>query len=260
VGDRQLITSFKGVGHDYRLGERDLSVLDDITFDVMATDRIAIVGPSGAGKSTILKVALGLIQPTRGEVAFGSGGETALRRSIVFQDPTLMPWLTALENVKLPLRIAGRTGDLDAIASEALEAVGLGEFLGYRPAQLSGGMQSRVALARALAVEPDLMLLDEPFSNLDEATSEELVVDLSRFIDQNHAAVIMITHSLTQAVFMADRVMVLSPRPGRIFREVSFPSRQARTPDRLLDPEFYEQVRTVRQVLREALHADSKTV
>lgn len=253
-----MIMSFVAVGHQYRIGGRELRVLDNVTFEVSVGERIAIVGPSGAGKSTIMKAALGLIQPTSGEVHFGTSAEQIIRRAVVFQDPTLLPWLTAAENVKLPLEIEERTSDPDILVDASLQMVGLTQFRDFRPAQLSGGMQSRVALARALVTQPDVMILDEPFSNLDEATSEAMVIELSRLVDQNRAAVVMITHSLSQAVFMADRILVLSPRPGQIFRQIDISARRPRTGDLFQDSAFHEQVNMVRQVLREAIHADNK--
>ena len=174
---------------------------------------VALVGPSGCGKSTALRLLAGLEQPTRGEVVRAPGrGET----SVVFQSPTLMPWASALANVALPLDLAGvRPGEAKERAAAALARVGLDEASRLKPAQLSGGMAMRVSLARALVTRPKLLLLDEPFAALDEITRRHLADDMLRLWAESRPAIVFVTHNVEEAVYMASRVVVMSPGPGR---------------------------------------------
>jgi NitT/TauT family transport system ATP-binding protein len=178
---------------------------------------VALVGPSGCGKSTALRLLAGLEQPTRGRVERLAGhGET----SVVFQAPTLMPWACTLDNVALPLRLAGmaRT-EASAQAGAALIQVRLGGSEAVKPAQLSGGMAMRASLARALVTRPKLLLLDEPFAALDEITRRDLALDIHRLWDGQRPAIVFVTHNVEEAVFMAARVMVMTPGPGRLKSE-----------------------------------------
>jgi NitT/TauT family transport system ATP-binding protein len=174
---------------------------------------VALVGPSGCGKSTALRLLAGLERPARGEVLRTAGrGET----SVVFQAPTLMPWATALANVALPLELAGvRKAEAKARAAEALSRVGLAAASNLKPAQLSGGMAMRVSLARALVTEPKLLLLDEPFAALDEITRRKLADDVLQLWTGTRPAIVFVTHNVEEAVYMAARVVVMSPGPGR---------------------------------------------
>jgi NitT/TauT family transport system ATP-binding protein len=179
---------------------------------------VALVGPSGSGKSTALRLLAGLEEPTRGTVQRTlERGET----SLVFQAPTLMPWATALANVALPLELAGaHRAAARASAAQALDAVGLGDAQSAKPAQLSGGMAMRTALARALVSNPKLLLLDEPFAALDEITRRALADDVHRLWAQSRPAVVFVTHSVEEAVYMASRVLALSRGPGRLAGEI----------------------------------------
>jgi NitT/TauT family transport system ATP-binding protein len=179
---------------------------------------VALVGPSGCGKSTALRLLAGLEQPTRGKVErLAARGET----SVVFQAPTLMPWATAQDNVALPLRLAGvdRT-EAEIQARAALAQVRLQRSETAKPAQLSGGMAMRASLARALVTRPRLLLLDEPFAALDEITRRDLAVDIHRLWAERKPAIVFVTHNVEEAVFMASRVIVMTPSPGRLKSEM----------------------------------------
>jgi NitT/TauT family transport system ATP-binding protein len=193
-------------GRGKALGPFDLTVQDG--------EIVALVGPSGCGKSTALRLLAGLEQPTRGEVTRTPGrGET----SVVFQSPTLMPWASALANAALPLELAG-IGKSEARrrARASLDRVGLGGAADAKPAQLSGGMAMRVAVARALVTSPKLLLMDEPFAALDEITRRDMADDLHRLWSEQRQAVVFVTHNVEEAVFIAHRVIVLSSAPGRL--------------------------------------------
>jgi NitT/TauT family transport system ATP-binding protein len=178
---------------------------------------VALVGPSGCGKSTALRLLAGLEQPTRGRVERLAGRGEA---SVVFQAPTLMPWASAVANVALPLRLAGvAEAEAQAQARSALAQVRLGGSETVKPAQLSGGMAMRASLARALVTRPRLLLLDEPFAALDEITRRDLALDIHRLWDAQRPAIVFVTHNVEEAVFMAARVIVMTPSPGRLRSE-----------------------------------------
>lgn len=192
--------------------------LGPFTLDISPGEIVALVGPSGCGKSTALRLLAGLEAPTRGKVVRSAGrGETA----VVFQAPTLMPWATALDNVALPLELGGAAkAQAHEAARVALAAVGLQAVQDAKPAQLSGGMAMRVSLARALVTHPRLLLLDEPFAALDEITRRGLADDVHRLWAQTRPAVIFVTHSVEEAVFMASRVLVMTPGPGLLLAQM----------------------------------------
>ena len=203
------------------------TALQDATLAVDYGEFIALLGPSGCGKSTLLRLIAGLDQPTSGTVS-----TQTKTIGYVFQDPTLLPWATAEQNVVLPLRLQHRPGDpLDALAR-----VGLRDFTQARPRELSGGMRMRVSLARALVANPDLLLLDEPFAALDESTRHTLQQDLRVLCKQQGCSAIFVTHSIYEAAFLATRIVIMSPRPGRIVHQ--FSSGVPNSPDRRLSPEY----------------------
>jgi len=192
-----------------------LQALDDVSFDVCSQEFVCILGPSGSGKSTILRILAGLIPPTSGEVVFSAGQKP--RIGMVFQQANLMPWRSVHENLTLPLELAGvENSTAKRKASEMMGLVGLDGFDTYWPRDLSGGMAQRVAIARALIHDPDLLLLDEPFGSLDALTRERMWMELSRIWQARQKTVVMVTHSISEALFLADRVLVLTQRPGKV--------------------------------------------
>lgn len=190
----------------------DLKVLEGITFSVDEGEFVCIVGESGCGKTTLLKIIAGVEKADKGEIITDSK-----RIGFVFQDDRLLPWRTALKNVTFGLEILGNE-DLN-VGKKALELVGLRGFESYYPKQLSGGMRQRVGIARALAINPDLLLMDEPFANLDAQTRERMQEELLKIVRDK--TVIFVTHSIEEAVYLADKLIVLSPRPARIIDEIS---------------------------------------
>ncbi len=200
-------------------GERTVA-LDQVSLEIRPSEFIALVGPSGCGKSTLLRILAGLIKPSAGRVDVG-GQPLALPREksgIVFQAATLLPWANVLENILFPVRVTGKpvSAALLAAAHELIKMAGLQGFETRSPRELSGGMQQRVAICRALLGDPDLLLMDEPFGALDALTREEMTLELLRIWSARPKTVVFVTHSIPEAVLLADRVVVMSPRPGRI--------------------------------------------
>ncbi len=196
-----------------------LKALERVSFEVGSQEFVCVVGPSGCGKSTLLRLIAGLLHPTEGRVIFEGEPLTGPRRRIgfVFQKANLMPWRTALANVMLPLELQGvEAGAARRRAQELIELVGLSGFEHSLPRDLSGGMEQRVAIARALSHNPDVLLLDEPFGALDALTRERMGAELLRIWEARKKTVVMVTHSIPEALLLADRVLALSPRPGRV--------------------------------------------
>lgn len=243
------IASLSRVEVDYARG-RALGPLD---LTLAAGEIVALVGPSGCGKSTALRLLAGLETPTRGTVVRAAGkGET----SVVFQSPTLAPWLSARDNVALPLELGGM-GKKQALAAadEALRKVGLGQALSARPAQLSGGMAMRASLARALVTRPRLLLLDEPFAALDEITRRALADDVLALAAELSPAVVFVTHNVEEAVYMARRVVVMTPGPGRIAGEAAIDGPLVRPPGFRTTEAFRAAAETVSALLAQATRA-----
>jgi NitT/TauT family transport system ATP-binding protein len=192
----------------------DLDALDTVSFTVQPREFVCVLGPSGSGKSTLLRILAGLLVPTSGSFTF-AGGKPKI--GMVFQQSNLMPWRTALENITLPLELQGVQADeYHARAQELIDLVGLQGFESSWPRDLSGGMAQRVAIARALIHDPDILLLDEPFGSLDALTRERMWTELSRIWQRRRKTVLMVTHSISESLFLADRVLVLTQRPGRV--------------------------------------------
>lgn len=192
-----------------------LRALDEVSFELCPQEFICVLGASGSGKTTLLRTLAGLLPPTTGTVEFGDRRKP--RIGMVFQESNLMPWRTAIQNITLPLELQGLSGQQAQVrAQDLIDLVGLQGFEQTWPRDLSGGMAQRVAIARALVHDPDLLLLDEPFGSLDALTREKMWMELSRIWQARRKTVIMVTHSIEESLFLADRVLVLTQRPGRL--------------------------------------------
>lgn len=212
-----------------------LRALDEVSFEVCPQEFICVLGPSGSGKTTLLRVLAGLLAPTAGEVNFGDHQQP--RIGMVFQQSNLMPWRTVLENIRLPLELTG-AADAEARARELIDLVGLTGFEDNWSRDLSGGMAQRVAIARALIHDPDLLLLDEPFGALDALTRERMWTELSRIWQARQKTVVMVTHSISESLFLADRVLVLSARPGKVKLDLEADLPRPRVDDIRYTPHF----------------------
>lgn len=208
----KMYTARKGVA---------VQALEDVTLDITEGEFITLVGPSGCGKSTLLRMIAGLHSPTTGKIELDGIPHTGpnARIGIVYQQPLLLPWKSVLENVLVPIRVRGqRVQDFRERAEDLLEVLGLADFAGSFPHQLSGGMQQRVSIARALIQDPEILLMDEPFGALDAMTRDQLTLELIRIQQQFGKTVIFVTHSIQESVLLADRVVAMTARPGRIAR------------------------------------------
>ncbi len=235
-----------------RYGDGPL-ILEDINLNVQPGEFISLIGPSGCGKSTLLKVIAGLTDISAGEVTVGQQTPKAARQQMafIFQDANLMPWLRVTKNVELPLRLKGVSAAQRAtIARQMVEKVGLGPAAEKFPSQLSGGMRMRVSIARALALSPQILLLDEPFGALDEMTRDHLNEELLAIRAQENFTAFFVTHSVGEAVFLSTRIVVLSANPGRVHTVVEVPFPYPRTAELREDPAFLRTVGEVSKLLR----------
>jgi NitT/TauT family transport system ATP-binding protein len=235
------VLAARGVQVTFASASSQLEALAEASLEIMPNEFVGLIGPSGCGKSTLLRVLGGLIKPTAGEVLFEGQPLGAPQRKIgfVFQKPSLMPWRSALRNVTLPLEIAGvPLGEARARAREMLTLVGLAEFYDARPHELSGGMQQRVALARELVYDPDVLLLDEPFGALDALTREKMNAELLRIWQARLKTCVMVTHDIQEAVFLCDRIIPMTPRPGRLKEQIVVDLPRPRSLDLLSSPRF----------------------
>jgi NitT/TauT family transport system ATP-binding protein len=240
-------------------GAEGVEALRDISFEVRENEFVSVIGPSGCGKSTLLRLVADLLPLTSGKVLVDAAPAAIARRrrdiGFVFQEPALMPWRTTSRNVRLPLEIFRRGGNpvgagqdkrargsagSQAVVQGLLGLVGLQDFGGKRPDQLSGGMRQRVSIARALTYEPQLLLMDEPFGALDQITRDEMNQELLKVWEQKQSTVLFVTHSIAEAIYLSDRVVVLTPRPGRIASIVDVPIERPRDPAVKRTPLFFE--------------------
>jgi NitT/TauT family transport system ATP-binding protein len=244
-----------------RFGDGPL-VLDRISFTADRGDFISLIGPSGCGKSTLLRLLAGLSPITSGEIT--ADGRTpqamAAELAFVFQEPTLLPWLSVARNVEIPQQLRGVSlAERRAVRQQVLELVRLADKADAYPRQLSGGQKMRVSIARALAIAPKLLLLDEPFGALDEMTREHLNEELLAIREHAAWTAFFVTHSVAEAVFLSNRILVMSAVPGRIHTEVTVPLPYPRTEDTRLSPAYQELVAKVSRVLRSVEHAVMRT-
>ena len=250
----EAVVSAKGISKTF--GKGGVTALQDIDLDVGSGEFISLIGPSGCGKSTLLRVIGDLVEPSSGEIRVNGKPATRARLDrdygIVFQAAVLYDWRTVAKNIALPLELLGwsRARRAERV-DEMLRLVELEGFEKHYPWQLSGGMQQRVSIARALSFSPALLLMDEPFGALDEMTRERLNAELLRIWAETGSTVIFVTHSIAEAVYLSSRVVVMSPRPGRITSVIPIDLGQPRTFETREDPRFFELVTEV----REALHA-----
>lgn len=238
----------------YNPHEAPVHALSDVDLAIRPGEFVSLIGPSGCGKTTLLRVIADLEHITSGQVLVNgmSPHEARLERAYgyVFQAPGLFPWRTVLGNVKLPLQIHGRSaGECDAIAREQLSRVGLTGFESKYPWQLSGGMQQRVSIARALSFEPRILMMDEPFGALDEITRDRLNEQLQQLWQRERRTVVFVTHSIAEAVYLSSRIVVMSPRPGRIVKVIESPLPDERTLDMRDSTAFVHLAHEVREAL-----------
>lgn len=233
-------------------GDEGLHVLSDISFSLEAEEFVCILGPSGSGKSTLLRILAGLLPPTSGDVYYLGEKLNGPRREIgfVFQKANLMPWRTVLENITLPLELQlVPTSQAQAQAQELVDLVGLEGFEQTLPRDLSGGMAQRVAIARALVHDPGVLLLDEPFGALDALTRERMGAELMRIWQARRKTVVMVTHAIPESIFLADRVLVLSPRPGRVRLDLAIDLPRPRQEEVRYTPAFGELAKRLRAAI-----------
>ena len=232
-----------GVAKEFRIGSAPaFRAVEGIDLEVADGEFVALIGPSGCGKSTLLRMVAALETPSEGRVTVGDRPPVELAREhrlgVAFQDHALLPWLSVFDNVALPFRVAGRPIDASTVR-ELLALVGLSQFERARPGQLSGGMRQRAAIARALLLEPRVLLLDEPFGALDAVTRRHMVFELQRIWAQRRTTTLLVTHSVEEALVLADRVVVLSHRPGRILKVLRVPFARPREAATSRTPEFH---------------------
>ena len=242
----------------YESSGSKVTALQDVSLTIAKGEFVSLLGPSGCGKTTLLRIMADLIEPTGGElkVAGKTAREARLAQKygIVFQNPVLYDWRRVKSNITLPLELRGvPRAERNKRAMELLELVGLAKFANHYPWQLSGGMQQRVAIARALAMEPEILLMDEPFSALDEFTRERLNEELLAIWSKVQNTVVFVTHSIPEAVFLSDRVFVLSPHPGRLSAVVDIPLPRPRTKEMRNSDEFFRLIARIRDSFEEGV-------
>jgi len=241
-----------------RYGE--VVALNDLSLEINPGETVAVLGPSGCGKSTALRLAAGLEAPDTGEVTIDGAPPSQLVRSrrlgVAFQDHALLPWLTVRSNVELPFKLARQPVDARRV-DWLLDLVGLGDFQRHRPRQLSGGMRQRVSIARSLALEPTVLLLDEPFGSLDAVTRHRLNVELAQILAKQRTTTLLVTHSVDEAVFLGDRVVVMTGRPGSVKRVIDVPFGESRDAETQRLPEFQSLVAELTLMLDGAAGGES---
>lgn len=232
-------------------GGKPVTALQNVNLDIKEGEFISLLGPSGCGKTTLLRIIADLLQPSSGKITVRGQTPRDIRLQkkygIVFQNPVLYDWRTVRRNVCMPMELLGmKKADRTARVTEMLDLVGLSSFGKHYPYELSGGMQQRVGIARALAIRPEILLMDEPFSALDEFTREKLHVDLLDIWRKTNKTVVFVTHNISEAVFLSDRVVVLSPHPGRVSAVIDIDIPRPRSMESKQTPEFYDYITKIR--------------
>ena len=261
--EQSVVIAAQGVNKVFNPGtDEEIIALQDIDLNVESGEFISLIGPSGCGKSTLMRLVGDLLQPSSGELLVNGKSPRAARLDrdygMVFQAATLYDWRSVTKNVQLPLEVMGYAKEeRQKRAREMLEMVELSAFAEHYPWQLSGGMQQRVSIARALAFDPSILLMDEPFGALDEFTRERMNLELLRIWEQTRKTIIFVTHSISEAIFLSNRIVVMSPRPGRITKIVNNDLPYPRDFKTRGDPAYHNMVAEVRDLLRDAIGSGS---
>jgi NitT/TauT family transport system ATP-binding protein len=245
--------AIRGVSVRFRGRAGDITAVDGLSADIAGGQFVAILGPSGCGKSTLLNAIAGFLAPDAGEVRVDDVRieKPGADRGVVFQQPALFPWKTVYENIALGPRMLGLDADeIGERTSHFMDLVGLRQFARYYPDQLSGGMQQRVGIARALAIRPNVLLMDEPFGALDAQTRELMQESLLRIWDDLKTTLVFVTHDIEEALFLAERVLLMSARPGRFIADIGVAMRRPRHPDIVVSPEFTALKKQCRDLIR----------
>lgn len=252
VTDGRVHARLDGVEKIFGAGDDQVLAVTGVDLEIRRGEILTLLGPSGCGKSTLFSLIAGLDHPTSGSISIDGASVDEPRRDVgmMLQRPALFPWRTTLQNVLLPVSVMGlRVKDYRDRAEELIEMVGLKDFIKAYPQQLSGGMQQRVALCRVLITDPELILLDEPFGALDEFTREAMDLEVLRLWEMSPKTIVLVTHSITEAVFMSDRIAVMSPRPGRVSGVVDIDLPRPRTSSLITTPEFSSYTQQARDIL-----------
>jgi ABC-type nitrate/sulfonate/bicarbonate transport system, ATPase component len=249
-----VVLDVRGLTISFVEADGSLDVLDNLSFQVEENSFVCLIGPSGGGKSTLLRAIGGLLSPTSGEILFPRHQQNSSLTGMVFQKPNLMPWRSLADNISLPLQLAGKSqAEVQQTTHEMIDLVGLRGFEKHFPHELSGGMAQRVAIARSLVQDPEILLLDEPFGQLDALTRERMGEELLRIWGSKRKTIVMVTHSIAEALYLADRVLVLTSRPAKISLDLPVPLPRPRRQEMRYTPEFARLSQIIHQQLSDNL-------